>query len=245
MPYTSLIFLLAGFTQGVSGFGAGLVAMPLLTLLIGIKAAVPLSMLNGLIITGFLSLQLKSHIDWKKIVPLIIGSLPGIVIGATLLKRLDADLLQLSLGIFIALYAAYSLQVRPRPRSLSSRWGYAAGLLTGTISSVFSAGGPPAIIYVSLTDWAKDEIKATLSVFFFVSGIATAIGHAVSGLTTSATLQQFVGTGPMTMAGVVLGSLLYRKIRHQTYISIILWLLILMGLTMIFFAGKRLLGQGG
>jgi len=245
MPYTSLIFLLAGFTQGVSGFGAGLVAMPLLTLLLGIKAAVPLSMLNGLIITGFLSLQLKRHIDWKKIMPLLLGCLPGIVVGAVLLKRLNADLLQLSLGIFIAIYAIYSLQVRPNPQRISSRWGYAAGFLTGTISSLFSAGGPPAIIYVSLTAWAKDEIKATLSVFFFVSGIVTAIGHAVSGLTTNATLQQLVGTGPMTLAGVIVGSLLYRRIRRQTYTTIMLWLLILMGLMMIFIAGKRLLGQGG
>lgn len=241
MIYTALVFLLAGFTQGVSGFGAGLVAMPLLTMLIGIKAAVPLSMLNGLIITGFLSLRLKRHIDWRKILPLLLGSLPGIVLGAALLKYVNADLLQLGLGGFISSYAIYSLRVRPRPRRISARWGYAAGFLTGTISSVFSAGGPPAVIYVSLTDWAKDEIKATLSVFFFVSGIMTAIGHAASGLTTSITLQQFVSTGPLTLLGVVAGSMLYHKMRHQTYIVTMLWLLLAMGVMMIFLASRRLL----
>lgn len=240
----ALIFLLAGFTQGVSGFGAGLVAMPLLTMLIGIKAAVPLSMLNGLIITSFLSLQLKSHIDGKKILPLLIGSVPGIVVGAILLKKLDADPLQLGLGIFIASYGVYSLRVRPLPRNLGSTWGYIAGFFTGIISSVFSAGGPPAVIYVSRTNWRKDEIKATLSVFFFTSGIITAIGHAANGLTTTTTLQQFLCTGPMTLAGVLSGSLLYRRIKHQTYIAIMLWLLILMGVMMISSAGRRLLGQG-
>ncbi len=244
MPYTPLIFLLAGFTQGVSGFGAGLVAMPLLTMLIGIKAAVPLSMLNGLLITGFLSMQLKHHIDWRKIRPLFIGCLPGIFVGALALKKLDADLLQLGLGIFIFAYAIYSLSARPRPRTIANRWGYVAGFLTGTISSVFSAGGPPAIIYVSLTDWTKDEIKATLSVFFFVSGIVTALGHAVNGLTTSTVLQQLVSTGPMTLLGVVAGSMLYRRIRQRTYIAIMLWLLILMGLMMVVFAGNGLLAKG-
>lgn len=243
MPYTLFIFILAGFTQGVSGFGAGLVAMPLLTLLLGIKAAVPLSMLNGLIITGFLSLQLKGHIDWKKILPLLLGCQPGIFLGALALKKMNADLLQLGLGIFISLYAIYCLATPPKPRIISPRWGYVAGFLTGVISSVFSAGGPPAVIYVSLTGWAKDEIKATLSVFFFVSGIVTAIGHAINGLTTSSVLQHFAWTGPFTLAGVLAGSLLYRRIKQQTYISVMLWLLIVMGLIMIAFASLHLLDQ--
>lgn len=240
--YTLFIFLLAGFTQGISGFGAGLVAMPLLTLLLGIKTAVPLSMLNGLVITGFLSLQLKGHIDWRKILPLLIGSAPGIFLGALLLKHLNSDLLQLAMGIFIALYAIYSLTSRPQPRAMSPLWGYAAGFLTGTISSLFSAGGPPAVIYVSLTGWAKDEIKATLSAFFFAGGIVAAIGHAMSGLTTSAVLQDFAWTVPMTLAGVFAGSLLYRRIRQQTYITVMLWLLILMGVMMIVIASRRFLG---
>jgi uncharacterized membrane protein YfcA len=244
MSYIPLIFLLAGFTQGVSGFGAGLVAMPLLTLVLGIKAAVPLCMLNGLIITGLLSLQLKTHVDWDKIMPLLLGSLPGIFLGALALKRLDADLLQLGLGVFISLYAAYSLSARPRHLAISNRWGYVAGLLTGVISSVFSAGGPPAVIYVSLTNWTKDEIKATLSVFFFVSGIVTALGHAANGLTTAVILREFVITGPLTLVGALSGSLLYRRIRHRTYIVTMLWLLILMGLMMATVACHHLLAKG-
>jgi uncharacterized protein len=244
MPYIPLIFLLAGFTQGVSGFGSGLIAMPLLTLILGIKAAVPLCMLNGLVITGLLSFQLKTHIDWNKIMPLLLGSLPGIFLGALALKRLDGDLLQLGLGVFIALYAGYSLSARPHHLAIANQWGYVAGLLTGIISSVFSAGGPPAVIYVSLTSWTKDEIKATLSVFFFVGGIFTALGHAANGLTTAAILREFVVTGPLTLAGAMSGSLLYRRIRHRTYIVTMLWLLILMGVMMATVACRHLLANG-
>ena len=241
MPITALIFLLAGFTQGVSGFGAGLVAMPLLTLLLGIKTAVPLSMLNGLVITGFLSFQLKPHVDWGKVMPLLLGCLPGIVVGAMALKSLDADHLQLVLGGFILLYALHGLTVRPTQRRVGSRWGYVAGFLTGTISSVFSAGGPPAVIYVSLTGWTKDEIKATLSVFFFVSGIVTAIGHALTGLTTIAILQQFLVTCPSTLAGVLVGALFYRRIRQRTYIRLMLMLLVVTGLMMLVTACRHLM----
>jgi len=97
------------------------------------------------------------------------------------------------------------------------------------------------VIYLSLTDWSKDEIKATLSVFFFVSGIVTALGHAVVGLTTFAILQQFLVTWPLTLTGVLAGSLLYRRIRQRTYIRIMLMLLMAMGMMMIGLSSRHLL----
>ena len=78
-PYlaTILIFLLGSFTQGLTGFGFALVSIPLLVLFMDIQIAVPLCMLSGLVITAFLSLQLKDHLDWRKILPLLFGCLPG------------------------------------------------------------------------------------------------------------------------------------------------------------------------
>lgn len=83
----TFIFFMAGVIQGMTGFGAGLLAMPLLAFYLDIRVAVPLCMLNGLLITGFLSLQLKNYVDWHKITPLLVGCLPGVVPGIVLLKK--------------------------------------------------------------------------------------------------------------------------------------------------------------
>lgn len=235
--YAPLIFLLAGFTQGVSGFGAALVAMPLLTLFMNVQTAVPLSMLQGLLITLYLSLQLKQHVDWKKILPLLFGCLPGIIVGIAALKSFNSSMLQRSMGAFILLYSLYSLGCKPAPRKLSTWWAYLAGFLTGLISSAFSAGGPPTIIYVSLSDWSKDEIKATLSVFFFTAGLITAAGHAVSGLTTITVLKTCIMAGPCTVMGVWAGSRCSNRLRRESYISVMMWLLVIMGIMMMATAG--------
>ena len=231
--FYAAIFLLAGFTQGVSGFGAALVAMPLLSMIMDIQTAVPLYMLNGLVLTLYLSLQLRSHVDLKKIRPLFLGCLPGIYIGLLALKNLHSNLLQISLGCLVTMYALYSLTATPRPRQMARAWAWLAGFLTGAIGSAFSAGGPPTIIYVSLSNWTKDEIKATLSVFFFSTGVLTAIGHALSGLTTGLVLHHFATSLPFTLVGVMAGSLCYKRIKQETYIKIIRWLLVFMGLMMI------------
>lgn len=231
--YPPLIFLLAGFTQGLAGFGAALVAMPLLTLSMSVQQAVPLSMLQGLLITLFLSLQLKQHVDWQKILPLLLGCLPGIIIGIATLKFFNSLLLQRSMGALLMVYALSALRSEPRPRIVAAWWGYLAGFLTGVISSAFSAGGPPTIIYVSLSNWSKEEIKATLSVFFLTAGVITAAGHAASGLTTLPVLTTCLAAAPATVLGVWAGARCADQLKRETYIKVMMRLLVVMGIMMI------------
>jgi uncharacterized membrane protein YfcA len=234
--FLGAIFLAAGFTQGVSGFGAALVAMPLLTMFLDVKVAVPLCMLNGLLITLYLSWQLKKHMDWRKIRPLFFGCVPGIIIGVFLLNRINSELLKILLGCLIIMYSLYRLMWDPVVGNLKERWAYMAGFFSGVIGAAFSAGGPPTIIYVSLTGWKKDEIKATLSMFFFSTGVLMSTGHAISGLINSLVLSYFASSCLFTIVGVYIGSLCYNRIRQEVYIKIILILLLLLGGMMIYSA---------
>ena len=145
-----LIFLVAGFTQGVTGFGFGLLAIPLLSMLIDIKTAVPLCSLLAILITAFLSLRLRKHIDRRKILPLLLGCIPGVAVGTLVLKKTPTELLSVLMGVMLFAYALYRLTSKQQPRSIDSLWAYVAGFFSGAISSAFSAGGPPTIIYTSL-----------------------------------------------------------------------------------------------
>ncbi len=231
--WIGLIFFLAGFTQGVSGFGAGLVAMPLLLLFMEVKEAVPFCMLNGLAITLILSLQLRKSVEWSRVRPLFWGCLPGIVLGGLFLRGADNRLLETLLGLLIIAYSLYSLLSAPKPRRMHPAWPVLAGFGTGIIGSAFSAGGPPTIIYITLTGWDKDEIKATLSYFFFITGIFIAMGHVLFGLTTRQVLAGLPLSLPFVVAGVGAGVLMYKRIPQKIYIRLILFLLIGVGLLMI------------
>jgi hypothetical protein len=228
------IFVAAGFTQGFTGFGSALVALPLLVLFIDIKTAIPLCSLNGLLITGFLALRLRRHIDRKKIAPLLVGSLPGIFIGASLLKKADPGLMKILLSGLLISYALYRLlgknraALRPHPF-----WSYVAGFATGIIGSAFSAGGPPVIIYTTLTGWRKNEIKATLSGFFLVSTMFIVVAHAVNGLTTGPVLISFAAAAPGVLVGVISGSKLYDRVDSEEYLRLLYFCLLALGLMML------------
>lgn len=238
--YLFLLLILAagGFTQGLTGFGSALVSLPLLVFCLDIRTAVPLSVLHGLLISAFLSLQLRGHLDWHKINPLLAGFLPGVWVGVVFLKRSSQTLFLLTLGVMLVAFALYRLLAHPHPVRLKRVWGVPAGFASGAISAAFSAGGPPSIIYATLTGWDKHEIKATLSIYFFLGGIFTVIAHLAGGIITTEVTSLFAWTSPAALAGVWGGSLLYGRFRTEGYLRLVLIALLLTGVVMVFAAAR-------
>ncbi|WP_404823691.1 sulfite exporter TauE/SafE family protein [Pseudodesulfovibrio thermohalotolerans] len=60
-----LIVLAAAFLQGLTGFGFGLIALPLLGFFLSIKTSVPLMVLLALIISLYLTIRLRKCINLK------------------------------------------------------------------------------------------------------------------------------------------------------------------------------------
>ncbi len=232
----AMVIMFGALVQGITGFGFALVSMPILLFFIDAKVAVPLNILNGLLITAYLCHRLKAHLDWEKIGPLFLGSLPGVAAGVLFLKHADTTSIKFCLGAILIIYSIFGLNNSLTIRNLSKMWGYLAGFGTGAIGAAFSAGGPPTIIYTTLTGWSKDSIKATLSGFFFINGIAIAFSHLAAGLTTREVVSYLPYTLPSALGGVALGSFFYGKMDKTTYLKFIYVLLFLMGLIMIYSA---------
>jgi uncharacterized membrane protein YfcA len=227
------IFFLAGSVQGLTGFGGALVSIPLLSLIMDVKQAVPLAILNGLVVTTTLAYTLRRQFDWRKILPLLVGSVPGIILGTGLLKQADPVVISRLLGVILVTISALNLFFTPRPLNPPRIWGYLAGFFSGAINATVGAGGPPAIIYTMLHNWNKDEIRATLTGFFVLNGYVTAAVHASSGIITGQTLQQFVVTFGCVLLGTMTGSRISRRIRRQTFLRLVYLLLLGLGIMLV------------
>ncbi len=228
----SLIFLLAGLIQGLTGFGGGLVAIPLLCLIMDVKVAVPLSILSGLVITTTMAFELRRLLEWRKILPLLLGSIPGVFVGTVLLKQADPVVINRILGLLLISISGLNLTIKPKPVNPPVLWGYVAGFFSGAITASVGAGGPPAIIYTTLNDWKKDEIKATLTGFFVLNGYVTAAVHACNGMITPGVLSYFVYTLFFVLLGTFAGSRISDRINRRTYLRVVYVLLMLLGIVM-------------
>ena len=83
-----LILFLAGFVQGLSGFGAVLLSLPLLSIFLDIKTVIPLVALAALAMTLIVLVQLWRYLEWRRVYPLIIGAVPGRLGGYIFLENI-------------------------------------------------------------------------------------------------------------------------------------------------------------
>jgi len=229
-----LIVFLAGFIQGLSGFGSVLLALPLLAIILDIKTVIPVAALYGLSIALVLLVQLREHLEWRKVWPLLLGAALGVPIGVFFLKKLDRDMIQYTLGIILISYSLYSLFFRTLRSGTGERWGYVFGFLAGCLGGALGASGPPVIVYTSLQSWSKDKIKVTLQGFFVIAGLMVIFGHAISGITTAVVLRLFGISVPAMVLGTYVGSYFYGMIEEQWYRRMVFILLAFLGTFMIY-----------
>ncbi len=189
--------------------------------------------LLGVALTLFLLVQLRQHWDWKKVYPLCLGSILGAPIGVWFLNRMETQFVQWAVGVVLIGYALYGLLLKQATRFTAPAWAYLFGFAAGCLGGAISASGPPVIIYTSLQPWNKDQIKVTLQGFFVISGIAVVIFQTIGGLVTGRVLLYFFATVPLMLLGTWIGSFLYGRIREETYRSIVLILMGLLGLLML------------
>ena len=235
-PYVliCMIVFFAGFTQGLSGFGAIILSLPLLAIFLDIKVVIPLVGIFGLAIPILLLVQLWKHLDWEKIYPIFLGSFPGIPIGVFFFKKLDVGMIQWILGIILMAYSICSLFWKSSNRGIREGWACVFGFFAGCLGGALSAAGPAVIVYTSLQTWDKDKKKVTLQGFLLVSHLVIVILHAVNGLTTRIVLRYFLVSLPMLILGTYVGAFFYGRIKEDDYNKIMLILLAILGAFMIY-----------
>jgi len=229
-----MIVFFSGFIQGLSGFGAIMLSLPLLALFIDVKVVIPLVGIFGLVIPILLLIKLWKHLDWKKIYPLFLGAVPGILVGVFFLKKFDVSTIHWVLGIILMTYSIYSLFFKSFNRGLREGWAYVFGFFGGCIGGALSAAALGAIVYTSLQTWGKDKIKATLQGFLLPSHLVIVILQAVNGLTTKIVLWYLLVSLPMLILGTYFGALFYGRINEDFYKKIMLILLAILGAFMIY-----------
>ncbi|CAK0905447.1 unnamed protein product [Prorocentrum cordatum] len=177
-------FFFASLTQGILGFGFGIVSMAILPYALPLMEVVPVVGVEGLAVTMLVLIQVFTEVDRQALVavaPLLLGELGGVPLGSKMLQWVDTAWLRLLLGVTMVAFSVYQLiegrrapgaGPEPGPGSHGARparpaLALAVGLLSGVLGGCLSEGGPPVVAFLASQGWSKGRTKGTIQCFFF------------------------------------------------------------------------------
>lgn len=223
------MMLIAALVRSVFGFGDSLVAMPVLTLALGIKTAAPLVGLTSLALATAMLLTSRRAVDLKATRQLLPWIVLGIPLGIVALIQAPQGPVNLALGAALIAYGLYSLTGPRLPELRTAGWVVPVGLLSGALGGAFNTNGPPIVVYGSLRRWSPEVFRATLQANFLAASFFIALGHGLGGLWTERVLVLFAATIPVLGAGFLLGRLVARRIPATRFAGALMMLIVALG----------------
>jgi uncharacterized membrane protein YfcA len=229
-----LATFIGGMTTGIAGFAMGLVVSGIwLHILTPIQTAA-LIVGYALLAQTYSIWKLRQAMNWRKVAPFIIGGAVGVPIGALLLTYINPAHLRIGVGVLLILYSIYSLAkpaLKPVQGGVPADLGI--GFLNGLLGGLTGLGGIIVTVWVQLRGWPKDVQRIVFQPVILAAQAMTAISLAFAGAYTAETIKLYLYGLPALAAGIWIGLKLYGKLDEAGFRKVILWLLLVSGLSLV------------
>ncbi len=229
-----LALFFCAFIQVTTGFGFQILAMPLLTLLLGLDVAAPLVAAAGLLVALNNVVRLHRHVNVGELVRLGLAGLIGLPVGFWVQTHVPAHTVRVALGCLVAAYALYAL-VQPHPlRPVDRKWVYPVGALAGLLGAAYNVPGPPLIVYGTMRQWPRDMFRGTLQSFFLFNGVLVVSGHLALRHYDDPLARLVLLAVPVLIAGNLCGVVADRSIDTRRFQLLVKGLMLVMGVSLLF-----------
>ena len=172
----------AYFIRGITGFGSGLIAVPLLALSFPLKFAIPLIVALDFTASMAIGGINRKQVDWGEYKLLLPIGLVGGALGIAALIYLPPTPILIGLGVFTMFFGFRNVLGLQPVGQIDRVWGIPAGFTGGFTGALFGVGGPPYLMYLSRRLPDKGQIRATFSLISASDGVARLIWFAVAGM---------------------------------------------------------------
>ena len=214
-----LITLFAATVNGALGYGFSSLTVPVALLFYTNRILNPALVMVEVVINGYVLLinrQSVPHI-WKRVLPILLGVLPGVMIGSYVLFMVQPAWLKFFtyfvLLPFILLQAA---GVR-KPIRAEKLVGVPFGMGIGTLYSVTTISGPPLALLFNNQGYAKQQFRAALSLIRVAESTLTAVAYYFLGLYSVASAQLLPYIVPSVLVGIPLGTYLISRMDPEVF----------------------------
>jgi uncharacterized membrane protein YfcA len=213
------VALFAATVNGALGYGFSSLTVPLALLFFPNKVLSPALVLVELAINSWVVVMNRRSLAAarKRAMPIIVGLIPGILIGSYLLTRANPGVLKF--GTYVVLLPLILSQAAGyrRPIHAERAAGVPLGLGVGVLYSTTTISGPPLALMFNNQGVEKNEFRAALGTVRIVETTATALVYAFLGLFTQRSIHLIVPLAPAVLLGLPLGAYVIRHLPGETF----------------------------
>lgn len=209
--------LVAGLARGFSGFGAGLIFIPIVSAAVGPRLAVPLLLIIDAILSVGMVPEAWRRADKREVATMAAGAFVGIPIGVAVLTWLDALTLRwmivvVVVALLLLLVSGWRYRGQPRPPLT-----VAVGVVGGFFNGAAQVGGPPVIAYWLGGVAPALTVRANIVLYFEVTTVISAVNLYLGGLFVGELVPLALAAGPTYGLGIIVGSRLFGLASDTTF----------------------------
>ena len=214
-----LITLLAATVNGALGYGFSSITVPVALLFYTNRVLNPVLVWIEVVLNAYVLWVNRASVPhvWRRVVPIVLGLAPGVVLGTSLVHRVQPAWLKLA--TFVVLLPLILLQAAGlrRPIKAERPVGLAFGGGLGVLYSVTTISGPPLALMLSNQGFTKQDFRAGLGLVRLAESTFTAVAYYFAGMfsTESVGLVRYIL--PSLVVGIPLGVRIIHRVRPETF----------------------------
>jgi hypothetical protein len=219
LVHITVIALLAAIVNGALGYGFSSITVPLALFFMSNRVLTPALVPVEVVLNGWVLWNNRAAIPavLRRVTPIIIGILPGVIVGTLFIARANPSWLKLT--TFVVLLPLILLQAAGYRRPIRSERsaGLALGGGVGVLYAVTTISGPPLAAMLTNQGLAKEQFRAAIGLIRLAESSLTAVAYWYAGLYSAASLGLIPYIVPSLIIGVPLGGWIIRHVRAETF----------------------------
>lgn len=227
LAFCAVVVFFAYLLRGATGFGAGVVAIPLTALVLPITVVIPVITTLGIVASLGQSAQELRYVDWRALRGLALPAAIGLALGLWLFAALDQALLLRAFASFIIVYGLWGLLPRrPVLRLPTPALAAAAGSSGGLVATLFGGmAGPFFVVYLRNLGLDKRRFRASMSSVLLCLGLFRAGGYSSLGFFDRRALAALALFAPLMVLGMLAGDRWHARLDQARFERVVALLL--------------------
>jgi len=213
------VALFAAIVNGALGHGFSSITVPVALLYYTNRVLNPALVLVEIFINSYILLTNRRGLVrvWKRVLPIIAGLAPGVMLGTYVLSFVHPAWIKLTTyTVLLPLIILQAAGVR-KPIQAERAVGVPFGAGVGVLYAITTVSGPPLALMFNNQGFIKSEFRAALGLIRVTEALLTSSAYYMVGLYSTESAGILFTIAPCVLIGVPAGALLIHRVNPETF----------------------------